>query len=276
MKKLLSIFLCALSLLCVACASTPATSQDSCKGAKSRKIAVQSWTCFQYTIEEMCILFNSLGVDKVELCMGQRLGGDFPKARVGVDMTPEQFNYMMLLFKKYGIRVVATGVHYVRDEQSVIKVCALAKKMGAEIITTECSPEMIEVWRKHMGSMKLAVHNHDKLPYADFNYVAKIIAPYDNVGACADNGGWTRAGLDSVAGMKALKGKHFILHLKDQEKLGDKNSNAKIYGTGCVDLKGVLAELDKQGFDGYFVIEHGNYDDKFQVIKKDIEFLRTH
>ena len=39
-------------------------------------------------------------------------------------------------------------------------------------------------------------------------------------------------------------------------------------------MKGMLAELDKQGFDGYFIIEHGNYDDKYQVIKRDVEFLK--
>ena len=72
-----------------------------------------------------------------------------------------------------------------------------------------------------------------------------------------------------------MNGKVFTIHLKDQEKLGDAKSNAKIYGTGCVNLKGMLAELDKQGFDGYFIIEHGNYDDKYQVIKRDVEFLKN-
>ena len=73
----------------------------------------------------------------------------------------------------------------------------------------------------------------------------------------------------------AVKGKIFTIHLKDQEKLGNENSDAKIYGTGCINLKGMLAELDSQKFDGYIIIEHGNYDDKFQVIKRDMEFLKN-
>ena len=274
MKKQLLAFVCFIGVFISACSSVQ--TETVCEKSKPvRKIAVQSWTCNTYTVEEMCILFNSLGVDKIELHMGQKLGGCFPNIRTNPNMKKEHFDYMVSLFDKYGIKVIATGVHYVKSEASVIDICNFAKKLGVEFITTECTPEMIKVWRKHIGDIKLAVHNHDKMPFADFNYVAKLIAPYENVGACADNGGWTRAGLDSVEGMKALKGKLFMLHFKDQEKLGDNKSNAKIYGTGCVDLKAVLAELDKQGFDGYFVIEHGNYDDKFQVIKRDIDFLKN-
>ncbi len=243
--------------------------------AKERKVAVQTYTCYSYTLEDVCKMLNVLEVDKIELCEGHKIGGKYPNVRCNRKMKPEHLQYVKDMFKKYNIKVVSSGVYYVKSEQDVIDICNFVKEFGAEYVSTESTPEMIKLWRKHMGNMKLTIHNHHKPPYVDFNHVAKIIAPYDNVGACPDNGGWTRAGFDSVEGLKALNGKIFTIHLKDQEKLGDPKSNAKIYGTGCVNLKGMLAELDKQGFDGYFIIEHGNYDDKYQVIKRDVEFLKN-
>lgn len=262
MKKLLSIFAFA-----AACAAA---------FAANRKVAVQTYTCNSYTLEEVCILLNSLGVQYIELWDGHRIGGKYPKAKCNYKMDAEQREYVKQMFAKYNIKPISSGVYYPKDEEQIKAVCDFAKYFGCEFISTESNDAEIQQWLKYIGDMKLAIHNHHKPPYSDYNYVAKLIAKSPNVGACADNGGWTRAGLDSVEGLKVLKGKIFTIHLKDQEKLGNTASNAKIYGTGCVDLKGMLAELDKQGFDGYFIIEHGNYDDKFQVIRKDVDFLRSH
>ena len=65
------------------------------------------------------------------------------------------------------------------------------------------------------------------------------------------------------------------MHLKYQGKPVKADGNAKIHGTGCIDLKGMLAELDAQNFDGYIIIEHGNYYDKFQVVRRDMRFLQN-
>ena len=262
MKKAISIFLCA-----CACAAA---------FAANRKIAVQTYTCNSYTLEEVCVMLNSLGVQDIELWDGHRIGGKYPKTKCNYKMSAEERGYVKEMFAKYGIKPISTGVYYPKSEEQIKAVCEFAKFFGCEFISTESNDEEIQLWLKYIGDMKLAIHNHSKPPFSDYHYVAKLVAKYPNVGACADNGGWTRAGSDSVEGLKALKGKIFTIHLKDQEKLGKNDSNAKIYGTGCVDLKGMLAELDKQGFNGYFIIEHGNYDDKFQVIKRDVEYLRSH
>ncbi len=40
-------------------------------------------------------------------------------------------------------------------------------------------------------------------------------------------------------------------------------------------MKAILAEFDRQKYDGYFVIEHGNDQDKsLEVIKANVEFLK--
>lgn len=42
-------------------------------------------------------------------------------------------------------------------------------------------------------------------------------------------------------------------------------------------MKGILAELDRQGYKGYYVIEYeGDWDNNIPQIKKCVEYLRTH
>lgn len=265
MKKIFSILALALVSACFAFAA-------------ERKVAVQTFTCYSYTLEDICTMFSALGVKNIELCTGHLIGGKYPKTRFGVKTlkeSPEVFKYVRDMFDKHGLKVVSTGVHYPKNEAEVEEICKFSKALGAEYVSAESPDAIVKLWLKHLDGLKLTIHNHHALPFADPNYVAKLVAPYPNVGACADNGGWTRAGFDSVQGLKILKGKIFTIHLKDQEKLGNKSSNAKIYGTGCIDLKGMLAELDAQKFDGYIIIEHGNYDDKYQVIKRDMQFLKN-
>ena len=75
--------------------------------------------------------------------------------------------------------------------------------------------------------------------------------------------------------MKIAEGRIVGTHFKDQKTFNDLKSAAVIYGTGCLDMKAILAEFDRQKYDGYFVIEHGNDQDKsLEVIKADVEFLK--
>lgn len=50
-----------------------------------------------------------------------------------------------------------------------------------------------------------------------------------------------------------------------------------MFGTGQLNTEALLAELDRQGFDGYFLIEHEtNYDNNLPEVIKCAEYLKTH
>lgn len=104
----------------------------------------------------------------------------------------------------------------------------------------------------------------------------KIVDKYKNIGFCAETGAWSRSGIDPIAALKTADGKIFALHLKDQKTFGDINSPGVNYGTGALDMKGILAELDRQGFDGDFVIEQGD-DQKnaFEIVRFNAEWLKN-
>ena len=62
---------------------------------------------------------------------------------------------------------------------------------------------------------------------------------------------------------------------KDLKEFGRLNSPTVAYGEGVLPLKEMLAELDKQGYDGYFIIEDGSAKDPLLNVKKDLEFLKN-
>ena len=77
--------------------------------------------------------------------------------------------------------------------------------------------------------------------------------------------------------LKTLEGKIAILHFKDQKEFGNIKNQPVVFGTGALDMKGLLAELDRQGFDGYFLIEHeANYGKNLPEVVKCAEYLKTH
>ncbi len=278
MKKLFAML--PLVALFAACSSDCATTQDTA-AKPQRKVAVQTYTMYKYPLIEVFKTCNDAGIDAVELCLGMKIGGQFPNSRLTVNSTPEEKAYVRSLMKQYNIKAISTGVNGAKTEADVVKLCEFAKEFNIPMISTEAPASMLPIWEKYCEKygIKMGIHNHQNSKgatnnYYDYNVVAELIKPYKNIGAQPDNGGWSRSGLDCVKGIKVLEGKILSVHFKDQKTFGDLNSDAVIYGTGCVDLKGMLAELDRQGFDGYFIIEHGNPGDKPKIIAEDLKFLR--
>lgn len=253
------------------------------KPDREKQIAVQSYTCHQMNLTDMFKMFKELGVKNVEIC-GGKLGGDYPNVGAGPNMKPEHLQYLKDIAKKNDITLISYGVCAPKDEKGIKAVCEFAKELGLKFVSTECDPKTFPIWEKYCGEygIKMCIHNHarrDKNPnykFWDYNWVAKEIAPYKNIGVCADNGAWECSGLNSVEGAKVLGDKIFIVHLKDQKKFNVRNSPAVVYGTGEVDVAAFLKQLDKQGFDGYLIIEHGNdpIEAKRDIISKDMDFIR--
>jgi sugar phosphate isomerase/epimerase len=72
------------------------------------------------------------------------------------------------------------------------------------------------------------------------------------IGACADVGHWTRSGLNAVECLHKLSGHVITLHFKD---VNDQKKDVP-WGTGLTDVKGMLAELQRQKFHGVFSMEY--------------------
>lgn len=248
---------------------------------KERKIAVQTYTFHKFTLDETISMLKETDLRALECWNEQRLSAKFPGAKFNAKMTPEQKEFAKSLIFGNGFKIVSMGVTGANSEAEIVSLCKFAKEFDIPIIVTESSKEMLPLWEKACEEygIKMSIHNHQRgsgNEYYKPELVMEMVRPYKNIGCCPDNGAWSRSGLDPVACFKTMKGKIFNVHFKDQKVFNDLASPAVIYGTGVLDMKGMLAELDAQGYDGYYVIEHGDdSDNPLPVVKADIEFLKN-
>ncbi len=278
--KLLALSVIILNLALFGCSSP----EKSLPKQSGRKVAVQTYSMRFYSLEDSLNKLESLGVNAIEAWNGQRLSGKYPGVTFDYRMNDQQRAFAKKILSDAKIKVISTGVfNDVEDATTIDKICSFAKEFGIPTIVTESRKEKLPIWSelcKKYG-LRMCIHNHQKgnsnnNDYYDPNVVMDLIGSYANIGACPDNGAWSRSGLDSVKCLKAMRGKIYEVHLKDQKKFDDLKSPAAAYGKGVLDMKAILGELDAQGFDGYLVIEHGD-DQKeiLDIIRHDIDFLKN-
>ncbi len=285
MKKIVYLIVCTLAsfALFAGCASNNCATEQKCAKSKTqRKIGVQLYTFHKkYTLEETIPVLEKNGIYGLGITAGQDLSKKYPKLRFGPKMNAQQREWFKNLIKSSKCKVVSFGVINPKTEAEVKELCEFAKEMGVPMLLTESKPELMPVWDKYAkeNGVKVAVHNHaanSSNNYYNPYVVKKMIAPLANVGACPDNGHWSRSGIDPVKGYKVLEGEIMILHFKDQAEFGNPKNQCVPYGTGDLNMKGMLAELDRQGFDGYFLIEYeAKWDDNLQDVLKCAEYLKN-
>ncbi len=289
MKKIIYITLALFaSLALFGCASdckqTQCSKQEKCANVKpQRKIGVQLYTFHKkYTLEESIPVLEKNGIYGLGITAGQDLSKKYPKLRFGPKMNAQQRQWFKDLIKSSKCKIVSFGVINPKTEAEIKELCQFGKEMGVPLFLTESRSELMPVWDKYAKEfgVKVAVHNHAANSPSNDYYnpyvVRKMVKPLVNVGACPDNGHWSRSGIDPVKGYKALEGEIMILHFKDQAEFGNPKNQCVPYGTGELDMKAMLAELDRQGFGGYFLIEYeAKWDDNLQDVLKCAEFLKN-
>ena len=152
--------------------------------------------------------------------------------------------------------------------------------MKMEFITCEPAPgdwDLVEKLSKQYG-INISVHNHPQPSdyWKPENLLQAISHRSHLIGSCADVGHWRREGLDQIECLKKLSGRIISLHFKDIaiKKVGEKEQHDVIWGTGILDVKGMLKELKEQGFKGVFSIEYEyNWENSVSDIKECITYF---
>ena len=144
--------------------------------------------------------------------------------------------------------------------------------MGIEVLVTETPPTKLHDKFCTEYNIKMALHNHpDTWPPEKVAAACKDRCKL--IGSCADTGHWMRAKYVPLDTLKKLEGRIMHLHFKDLNKSGDGHDVP--WGTGKGDVKGMMQELKRQGYKGYFSIEyeHGSVEDLMANLPKCIEFF---
>ena len=248
-----------------------------------RKVGVAMFTFYKRNLDEVIPLLKDMGVDAIGLS-STALSAKFPKVKTGPEMNAEQKAYLKKLLADNGIKIASFGVRTPTEEAKIKEMCEFAKEFDIPLILTESVGSTIGLWDKYCRQygLKMALHNHasdivKRNSYFNPNITRAAIGDYKNVYACPDNGHYARSGIQGVAAYKILEGKIAMLHFKDMSKFDDLKAKTVPYGKGVLDLPALLAELDRQKYDGYFMIEYeDNFANNLAEVKECVEYLRSH
>ena len=242
------------------------------------KLSMQSYTFHLFTVVEALEKTHELGLHYIEVYPGHKMGEGFGDAAFGYALTTEQQNQIKEIAKSKDIKIVSSGVWTPqRDEWE--KVFQFAKDMELEFISAEPAREdwdVVESLAKEY-KIKVAVHNHPNVAsYWKPEILLENIADRSSLlGSTADVGHYKRMDIDPIPALKQLEGRLFALHFKDiapqgpEEKLED-----VVWGKGILNVKGILEELKRQNFKGYFTIEYeANWENNLPEIKESIDYF---
>jgi sugar phosphate isomerase/epimerase len=278
-SRRLALFSCTI-LTCLGASAAPAI-PDECKIA-GFALGCQAYTFNRFSLFEAIEKTAQTGGKTIEFFPGQKLSLEEPTVKWDHNSPPEVLQRVKDQLAKFKIRGVNYGVVNGKDEAEWRKIFEFAKTMGLYGITTEAVQDLdvIEKLVKEFD-IRVGIHEHarrqDDPSYKvwDPNYVLSMVKDRDRrIGACADTGHWMTSGIEPIDALKILEGRVISCHLKDRAVIGKQQPDT-IYGTGISDIKGILDELKRQGFEGNISIEYeNNWDHSVPDVAQCIGFVR--
>lgn len=237
------------------------------------QFGVQAYSFRNFSFLDTVQKCAALGLKCVEMYPGQKIGGEIQGA-TGHDMDAATRAALKGKLAPAGVSIVAYGVVNAEGEAGWRKIFEFARDMGIGTIVIEPPQKELATVSKFCDEFKInaAIHNHAKpSTWWDPKAVkAAVEGLSKRLGACPDIGHWTRSGLDTVEGMKALEGRILAMHLKDVKE----GEEWVALNAGKAKVAGVLAEMKRQGFKGPVSIEHeGQPEDPYVPIKQSVRFV---
>ena len=241
-------------------------------------LSMQSFTFHLFTVTESLNKTQELGIRFIEIFPGQKMGGDFGDIVFGYDLNREDQKKLVNLATSKDIKIISSGV-WTAQREEWHHIFSFAKNMGMEYISAEPAREdwniVEELAKKY--KIKVAVHNHpSENSYWKPEILLGSISGRDGLlGAGMDVGHYKRMGMDPIASMRQLDGKIIALHFKDIAPQGEEQSlEDVIWGKGILNVKGMMEELKRQNFRGYFTIEYeADWENNLPQIRKSIDYF---
>lgn len=249
-------------------------------------IGPQAYSFNRYTFFEAVDKAVEANCRVIEAYPGQRLSPE-DDTRFNHDAPPSVWAKAKMKLENAGVRLVNYGVVGLgKDEEANRKVFDFCKVMGIPTITSEPQEGSMDILEKLVKEydIKLAIHNHPvrknnpDYKYWDPEYVAKLVEGRDwRIGACADTGHWARSGVKPLEALNILEGRIISAHLKDLNKFGEHSAHDVHFGEGVCNIKEVLDELKRQGFQGNISIEYEhNWENNVGDVAACIDFVREY
>ncbi len=242
------------------------------------RLGCQAYSFNRFTFFEAVDKTQSLGLHYIEAYPGQSLSKEKPDVKVDHNMPPETREEIKAKLKAADVKLVNYGVVGLpNDEAECRKVFDFAKAMGIETIVSE-PPEdafdLVDTLCREYG-INVAIHNHPKPSrYWNPDKVLEVCEGRSKrIGACADTGHWMRSGVNPIEALKRLEGRIVSFHFKDLNEAGRRAHDVP-WGTGAGDVKGMLAEVKRQGVKAVFSIEYEhNWENSLPEIAQSVAYF---
>src|SRR5438067_9079999 len=245
-------------------------------------LGCQAYTFNRFSVFEAIEKTEQTGGKTIEFYPGQKLRADEPDVKWDHHASDDVIKMVQEKLAQHHIVAVNYGVVGAANEQEWRQIFEFAKKLGMYGVTTE-SVNQLDIIEKLVKEfdIRVGIHEHgrrrDDANYKvwDPKYVLSVVKDRDQrIGACADTGHWATSGIKPLDGIKLLKGRIVSLHLKERPVIGQQGPDI-VYGTGVSDIKGILDELKRQGFQGHISIEYeNNWDHSVPDVAQCIGFIR--
>jgi sugar phosphate isomerase/epimerase len=218
------------------------------------RLGCQAWTFNRFTLFEAIDKTAELGLKYIEAYPhGQKLSAA-NSAIFGPKLSADNRQEVKKYLSDKGVKLVNMGVGPYDKE-----AFEFAKDMGIETLVSEPKFDAFDAIDKLCEEYKinLAIHDHPKpSPYWNPDTVLKVCKDHSKrIGACCDTGHWMRSDLNPVECLRKLEGRIISFHLKDLNEFGPKAHDVP-WGTGRGDIKGILAEVKRQGIRPVFSMEY--------------------
>jgi len=251
------LFSCALAGALV-CSAALAHAEQSPADQLGFQVGIAERSFQNFTLFEAMDKTAALGLKYFSLSAKVKL--DDGTAPLTVDLTDHQIAAIKKHAAEKGLTIVNAYVSLPANEERCRREFELAKRMGIDVLVGEPPTNALDLVEKLCKeyNVKVAIHDHPKGHSAYWqpeNVLAAIKGRTPLMGACADTGHWVRSGLDPVECLKKLHGHVICLHFKDLNVNNPKGHDVP-WGTGVGNCKGMMEELQRQGFHGAFLAEY--------------------
>lgn len=241
------------------------------------QLGVQAYTFRKFTVAETIEKSAALDLRVIELYPGQKLGGGLAGTS-NYTMDAAARAGLRALLRQHRMTIAAYGVCTPGKPEEWRQLFEFAREMRIPVIVSEPQPEQLDLVEQLADEFRIRVALHNHANPSRYWEPAAVLEAVQNrsprLGACVDVGHWLRSGLDPVAALRQLEGRIVSLHLKDMSAKG-KDGHCVPFGTGELDVAGVLAELKRQRFAGLFSIEHEHdVDQPFPAVRQSVHWFR--
>jgi sugar phosphate isomerase/epimerase len=225
------------------------------------QLAVHSYTFRKFSIFDAIDKTAALGIHYMSISGNVSLDGTNSVGTMTLSEKDQQAILDKLKADGISPKFVNLGVVQLpADEAKSRKVFEFAKKFGIDTLVAEPEPAALDTVEKLCKEyhIRVALHNHPKgqsIYWSPESVLAAIKGRTPLMGACADTGHWMRSGLDPLECLKKLDGHIICLHFKDLNETGMKAHDVP-WGTGAGQTRALMAELQRQGFQGAFCVEY--------------------